>query len=381
MNDHTIANATKRRLAGTRRPAARLAGLALLPLLFVTAVAGPAQAAGAPATATATATVTAVSVTGSAGATWSQVMRRKLTLEAGAVRIAALLPGLRTNAAGTGAGLARAQRTQRTTATIMINATAAQQNAYSRYVTARTAAAAARKAVGAAQKRRPRSVSRVARARRALTAADAAVLGRAATAVRTASALTVARTGYASATRQATIATTAYQHATGAVSRAERTIRSVPRLDAALAAQAAAISEQAVTQTRAGFTTAQTTQVYGITVNKIVAYPFQLMIDNAAKAGIRLSGGGFRTKQRQVALRTINGCPDIWTALASSCRVPTAIPGRSLHELGLAIDLTSGAKTISDRRSPAFKWLAANAGRYGFANLPSEPWHWSITGH
>ena len=28
----------------------------------------------------------------------------------------------------------------------------------------------------------------------------------------------------------------------------------------------------------------------------------------------------------------------------------------------------------------AFVWLAANAGRFGFSNLPSEPWHWSTTG-
>ena len=35
------------------------------------------------------------------------------------------------------------------------------------------------------------------------------------------------------------------------------------------------------------------------------------------------SGGGFRTKQRQIELRKINGCPDVWTAPSSSCRVPT----------------------------------------------------------
>jgi len=60
--------------------------------------------------------------------------------------------------------------------------------------------------------------------------------------------------------------------------------------------------------------------------------------------------------------------------------VPTAIPGRSLHELGLAIDISSGGKSITSRKSKAFTWLAANAGKYGFVNLPSEPWHWSITG-
>jgi D-alanyl-D-alanine carboxypeptidase len=121
--------------------------------------------------------------------------------------------------------------------------------------------------------------------------------------------------------------------------------------------------------------------VYGVTVNKIIAYPLQRMIDDAAKAGVQISGGGFRTTQQQITLRTINGCPDVWTAPASSCKVPTAIPGRSLHEIGLAVDLTSGRRSISDRNSPAFKWLAANAGRYGFVNLPAEPWHWSITGN
>jgi D-alanyl-D-alanine carboxypeptidase len=59
--------------------------------------------------------------------------------------------------------------------------------------------------------------------------------------------------------------------------------------------------------------------------------------------------------------------------------VPTAIPGRSLHEIGLAVDITSGGRTITGS-SPAFRWLAANAGKYGYVNLPSEPWHWSITG-
>lgn len=26
-------------------------------------------------------------------------------------------------------------------------------------------------------------------------------------------------------------------------------------------------------------------------------------------------------------------------------------------------------------------WLQANAARYGFKNLKSEPWHWSTTGN
>ena len=125
---------------------------------------------------------------------------------------------------------------------------------------------------------------------------------------------------------------------------------------------------------------ANTTRVYGVTVNRVVAYSFQRMIDDAAKAGIKLSGGGFRTRAEQIRLRTANGCPDVYTSPASSCRVPTAIPGRSLHELGLAVDMICGSTSVNTRKSPAFKWMAANAGNYGFVNLPSEPWHWSITG-
>ena len=52
-----------------------------------------------------------------------------------------------------------------------------------------------------------------------------------------------------------------------------------------------------------------------------------------------------------------------------------------MHEQGLAIDFTHGGSLISSRSSAAFQWLAANAGRFGFRNLPSEPWHWSTNGN
>ena len=63
------------------------------------------------------------------------------------------------------------------------------------------------------------------------------------------------------------------------------------------------------------------------------------------------------------------------------CTPPTAIPGSSLHEQGLAIDFTWGSRSIITRDNPAFQWLAANAARFGFYNLPSEPWHWSVSGN
>ena len=379
MNGYGIRNATTRRLAGTRRPAARIAGPALL-LLMVTAVALPAQAATATPT-TATATTATAAASTPAGTTWSQLMRRKLNLRADSARLTALLPVLRTAATKGNLTLGQARKAQTAAATTLTTASTADQNARIRYAAAKTAATEAKKAVTAALKRRPRISSTTVRAKRALTAANASLRAQAIAGGQTASALNDARTAYTSATKQVTTATAAYQTATKAVSDTEQTLRSLPRLDSALAAQTVAISEHVVTQSRASFTIDQTTQVYGVTVNKIIAFPVQRMIDDAAKAGINLSGGGFRTKQQQIALRIANGCPDVWTAPSSSCKVPTAIPGRSLHELGLAIDLTSGKKSINDRKSAAFIWLAANAGRYGLVNLPSEPWHWSVTGH
>ena len=89
-----------------------------------------------------------------------------------------------------------------------------------------------------------------------------------------------------------------------------------------------------------------------------------------------LTGSGWRSNARQIQLRTINGCPDVWNSSPSSCRVPTAIPGTSNHERGLAIDFDN----CSWRGSACYIWLANNASGFGFYNLPSEPWHWSVNG-
>ena len=368
MNGNATTNATTNRRARLRHPAARIAGPALALLLTVAAAPAPAQA------------VTPAAATTAAATTWSQLMQRKLGLSAEATRLTAQLPVLRTAAATRATELTKARHTQAAALTTLTQATTAEQTARTRFTTAKSTAATAKKAVAAAQKLRPRNNAQITKAQQALTAANATVKARLAVAGKTTAALKTAQTGLTTATQQVAKATIAGQNAAKAITDAQARLASLPKLDSTLAAQAAALSSQAVTQTRATFTIAQTTKVYGVTVNKIVAYPFQRMIDDAAKAGVQLSGGGFRTKQQQIALRTTNGCPDIWTAPASSCRVPTAIPGRSLHELGLAIDITSGKKTINDRKSAAFKWLAANAGKYGFVNLPSEPWHWSITG-
>lgn len=123
--------------------------------------------------------------------------------------------------------------------------------------------------------------------------------------------------------------------------------------------------------------------VQGIQVHSSIADNVDRMLTAAANDGIDLSGGGYRSSDGQIAVRK-NNCGtsqyDIYEKPASQCRPPTARPGTSQHEKGLAIDFTYNGSLIRSRSSAGYQWLAANAAAYGFKNLPSEPWHWSTTG-
>lgn len=123
--------------------------------------------------------------------------------------------------------------------------------------------------------------------------------------------------------------------------------------------------------------------VGGITVNAAIADRLRSMLAAAQEDGIFLGGYGWRDINTQIALRMQNcGTSDyaVWDMPPDQCSPPTARPGMSMHEQGLAIDFSVNGRFLNSRSDPAFVWLAANAGRYGFSNLPSEPWHWSTTG-
>ena len=125
------------------------------------------------------------------------------------------------------------------------------------------------------------------------------------------------------------------------------------------------------------------TNVRGIVVASSIAGQTESMLAAAAGDGIALSGTGYRDSSAQIQLR-MQHCGTsqyaIYQMPADECSPPTARPGASKHEQGLAIDFSWNGSIIGSRSSPAFQWLASNAGRFGFANLPSEPWHWSVGG-
>ena len=309
---------------------------------------------------------------------WSELMYRSLTVGAEGTQLRATLATRQAAAAALVAEASAAEAAVTAAQAQLDTATTADASARARYATAARAHTTARKDLSRALARRPRNYAELARVRKALVAAEQELTKRRTRAERAAAALTAAQAGTRTAAAAAGAATAASTAAEAAVQRTRQQIAALPTATA-LRKQAAALSRDVVTQIRPVFTVADTTTVYGTTVHQRMAYSFRRMIDAARADGIVLGGGGFRTKQRQIELRTINGCPDVWTAPASSCRVPTAIPGRSLHEVGLAVDITSGGRSLTSA-SPGFTWLAANAARYGYVNLPSEPWHWSITG-
>jgi D-alanyl-D-alanine carboxypeptidase len=122
-----------------------------------------------------------------------------------------------------------------------------------------------------------------------------------------------------------------------------------------------------------------------ITVARSIVGSLQSMMNAASSAGFNLCGGGYRDSAAQIATRRAN-CGTSYYAIyqmpSSQCHPPTAPPGTSMHERGLAVDFNcNGGSVISSRSSPCFRWLASNASSYGFYNLPSEPWHWSSNGN
>ncbi|MDP9019278.1 MAG: D-alanyl-D-alanine carboxypeptidase family protein [Actinomycetota bacterium] len=123
--------------------------------------------------------------------------------------------------------------------------------------------------------------------------------------------------------------------------------------------------------------------VRGIWVSSQIAGQLAALLDAADADGMAFGGGGYRDPSAQVALRRSNcGTSDyaVYSMSPSQCSPPTARPGASMHERGLAVDFTYNGSLISSRSNPGFQWLDANASRFGFYNLPAEPWHWSTNG-
>ena len=94
-------------------------------------------------------------------------------------------------------------------------------------------------------------------------------------------------------------------------------------------------------------------------------------------AGLR-AVSGYRSSARQAELFADAvaryGSPE-------AARKWVAPPGSSAHQSGRAVDLDMGlpngsSQVAAQRLTARWRWLAANAARFGFFPYPAEPWHW-----
>jgi LAS superfamily LD-carboxypeptidase LdcB len=146
--------------------------------------------------------------------------------------------------------------------------------------------------------------------------------------------------------------------------------------------QAAASGTLPATTTTVGDVTLATVSCHdggAITVAASLAPSLQQLLDHAFADGLVLCGGGYRSPDEQIQLR-MEHCGTSYYAIyempSSQCDPPTAPPGSSQHELGLAVDFVN----CSSQSTACFQWLNAHASAYGLYNFPPEPWHWSTTG-
>ena len=127
----------------------------------------------------------------------------------------------------------------------------------------------------------------------------------------------------------------------------------------------------------------ETVEAAGFYVHPAIANQVEGLIAAAEAADINLGGGGWRSSEEQITLRRAHcGTSQyaIYEMPSTDCTPPTARPGSSMHERGLAIDFTCDGALIVSQGNKCFRWLADNAETFGLFNFELEPWHWSVNG-
>ena len=90
---------------------------------------------------------------------------------------------------------------------------------------------------------------------------------------------------------------------------------------------------------------------------------------------------GFRDPEADAARCAAQGnCDGVRRAVCSPHRTGTALDLYVGHIEGLGVDSTVPASRLHMSRGPVYRWLVANAGRFGFVPYVFEPWHWEWTG-
>jgi len=75
-----------------------------------------------------------------------------------------------------------------------------------------------------------------------------------------------------------------------------------------------------------------------------------------------------------------NNCQGVSRTICSAHRTGLAMDLFIAAAPGFGPDSSSDPNRLAMARSDVYRWLVANAGRFGFVNYGFEPWHWEWTG-
>lgn len=90
---------------------------------------------------------------------------------------------------------------------------------------------------------------------------------------------------------------------------------------------------------------------------------------------------GYRSPSVDAARCAAEGnCDGVVRARCSSHRTGLAADLYLGHAADFAADSTADPNRLVLSRTAAYRWLLANASRFGFENYAFEPWHWEWTG-
>lgn len=138
----------------------------------------------------------------------------------------------------------------------------------------------------------------------------------------------------------------------------------------------------------------------GYSVDTRIAEPLKKMLADAEKEGLNIIiCSAYRSVERQIQLfnssvrERISKGMSYWEAYKDTC-LNVAIPGKSEHAMGFAVDLISNQYSELDAKQAETKeaqWLEANCYKYGFilryppsktaeTGIIYEPWHYRYVG-
>lgn len=89
---------------------------------------------------------------------------------------------------------------------------------------------------------------------------------------------------------------------------------------------------------------------------------------------------GYRAPAEEAARCARGGCNTLTRAHCSAHRTGMAVDLYLDHLPGEDPTATDDANRAAMARTPEYRWLVANASRFGFLNYAYEPWHWEWTG-